>query len=94
MTPIEIQICMGTTCFVLCNSELEDIQQMLDEKVLPYVQISGATCLGLCKDSEYKRVPCAKVDGVMLEDVNLHDLTSYITQVVEDKFLIGDIDGK
>lgn len=87
---IEIKICMGTTCFLLRNSELQDIVQSLSQEIQPYVEVVGAPCLGFCKDVQLKRVPCTMIDGELIEDVEIQQIPSYIEQAVQEK-LFGKI---
>lgn len=86
MNKIEVKICLGTTCFVLGNSELQDLQEELGEELSEYVEFIATSCLDLCKDAHYKRVPCATVDGVVLENVNRAGLIKYIENLVREKF--------
>jgi hypothetical protein len=39
MEKIIIKICMGTTCFIMCNSELQEIEEEIDPKLLTFIEL-------------------------------------------------------
>ena len=82
---IEVKICMGTTCFIMCNSELQEIEQEINPKVLPFLEITGAPCLGVCKDAQYHRVPCALIEGKIIENITKNELINKIEKTVLEK---------
>jgi len=86
MEKIIIKICMGTTCFILCNSELQDIEEEIDPKLLPFIEIMGSSCLGFCKESNYHKIPCATINGKLIENVNKATLLKCIEETVVEKF--------
>lgn len=86
MEKIIIKICMGTTCFILCNSELQEIEEEIDPNLLPYIEIMGSSCLGFCKESNYHKIPCATIDGKVIGNVNKANLLKCIEDAVNEKF--------
>ncbi|HPN39830.1 MAG TPA: hypothetical protein PL041_15640 [Melioribacteraceae bacterium] len=86
MEKIQVKICMGTTCFILCNSELQEIEDEINPNLLPYIEIMGSSCLGYCKESNYHKIPCASIDGNVIENVNKATLLKSIEDAVKEKF--------
>lgn len=80
-----MKLCLGTTCYVLGASGMQEIEELLETDIAPYVDISGTTCLGLCKDEMYKRLPCALIDGEICENATLPDLLQAIRKAVAQR---------
>lgn len=91
---VEIRICMGTTCFVMCNADLQELENEIDSSLLPYLDISGSACLGLCKDSNYHKSPCATINGKMIENVNKLKILTSIVEEVAERFPVVIKNGK
>ena len=85
MKKIEIKICMGTTCFIMCNSELQEIEKEINPAILPYIQILGSSCLGICKDAQFKKIPCATIDGNIIDNLDKQKLLETIYRIVAEK---------
>lgn len=77
---IEVQICTGTTCYVMGASDILTLEDYLPEALKDSVEISGATCLGLCKtdysaegkkSSKKYKPPFVKVCGKLIERASL-----------------------
>lgn len=94
MKKIDVKICMGTTCFIMCNSELEEIEKEIEPETAQYVRISGTSCLNLCKNVEYRIIPCATVDGEIIENVDKTKLLAAIKNAVAGKFMVEIKNGK
>lgn len=94
MNKIEIKICMGTTCFIMCNSELQELEQEINPDLLPYIDLMGSSCLGYCKDAQYHKIPCATIDGNVVENVSKQELLNRIEKAVKVKFSLELNNGK
>jgi len=94
MEKIIIKICMGTTCFIMCNSELQEIEEEIDPKLLPFIEIMGSSCLGYCKESNYHKIPCATINGRIIENVSKANLIKNIEEAVYKKFFKEISNGK
>jgi NADH:ubiquinone oxidoreductase 24 kD subunit len=75
---IRVTVCCGTACYVLGGSELIDLADRLPDALRSRVDIDGATCLGLCKDSSAGERPFVKVDGLALSGATLESVTAAI----------------
>lgn len=69
MEKIEVKVCLGTTCFVMGSSNLQELIETVPAKYGDKVEVFGVPCLGLCSvDWEYSRAPYVKVgDEVVFE---------------------------
>ncbi|MBN2712648.1 MAG: NAD(P)H-dependent oxidoreductase subunit E [Planctomycetes bacterium] len=66
MKQIKVEICLGTTCFVMGASELQSLEEKLPEEIAGRVLIEGTTCLGCCKDRKYGKAPYVRIDGEIM----------------------------
>lgn len=66
METIGVQVCFGTTCYLLGGSELTQLTQHLPLAWKGRVRIEGSVCLGLCKTAESLRPPFVTVNGTVI----------------------------
>lgn len=81
MEKISIEICLGTTCFVMGASKLQDLESLIPPKYKCLVDVKAATCLDLCKNSTYMKAPFVKVDGEIVSEANVEK----ILKIIESK---------
>ena len=78
---IEIKICAGTTCHVFGGADLLLLEDRLPESLRHRCAISGAVCLGLCKDEKNGPPPFALVNGRRVEIEGVADLVEEIRKI-------------
>ncbi len=59
----KVEICLGTTCYVLGAAELAELEEYLPEELADRVDVCGCNCLGLCKNRNFGSAPFVRVDG-------------------------------
>jgi iron-hydrogenase subunit alpha len=80
MRTIEVEICLGTTCFVMGASELQDLQ--LPENLRRQTKISYVRCLNICKNADqFSKAPYARIDGEITDEISAEKLV----QILENK---------
>lgn len=67
MQKIDVEICMGTTCFVMGASSLQSLDGMVRSKYKDTVNVTVKTCLGLCQDNKYNKAPYVKVGDEVVQ---------------------------
>ena len=73
---------MGTTCFVMGSSHLQDLIEIIPRRYNDKVEVLGKPCLGLCsQDCEYSQAPYVKVD----EEVVSQATVEKVLKVIEGK---------
>lgn len=60
---ILVEICLGTTCYVMGASDLEFLEEHLPTHLRRRVQIRCSLCLGCCKGRKYGAAPYVKING-------------------------------
>ena len=79
MSKITVKVCLGTTCFVMGASNLQELIEMVPAKYGEAVDVMGVPCLGLCSiDWEYSRAPYVKVDDEVVYEATVEKVLSAI----------------
>ena len=72
MSKVTIELCMGTTCFVMGASGLPDFFDALPEAARSQVEVKHSPCMGLCKDQKYGKAPYVKINGEVMSEASAH----------------------
>lgn len=76
---ISVKVCLGTTCFVMGSSNLQELLDSIPRKYGDKVEISGTPCLGLCSiDWEFSKAPYVKVDNEVIKEATVEKVLSAI----------------
>jgi len=67
---IHLQICQGTTCYVMGAAQLASLATALPDDLRPHVRVTGCRCLGLCRDGAFGGAPYVTIDGDVLARAN------------------------
>lgn len=78
MEKVSIEICLGTTCFVMGASKLQDLESSLPPQFKGRVDIKAATCLELCNDKTFMKAPFVKVDGEIISEATVEKVLKAI----------------
>ncbi len=72
MAKVEVKVCLGTTCFVMGGSNLQELNDIIPKKYGDKVEIAGTNCLGLCAINwEYSKAPYVKVDEDVISEATV-----------------------
>ena len=83
MAKIEVKVCLGTTCFVMGGSNLQELNDIIPQKYGDKVEVSAANCLGLCSINwEYSKAPYVKVDEEVVSEATVEK----VLEVIDRKF--------
>ncbi len=82
MKKINVSICLGTTCFVLGSSKLQNLEDYLPEHMLPFVEIQGVPCLNLCTNFKYPKAPYVQVDNEIISEATVEKILACIASKV------------
>jgi NADH:ubiquinone oxidoreductase subunit E len=85
MKKISVKVCLGTTCFVMGSSNLQELIDTVPKKYGDKVEVFGVPCLGLCSiDWEYSRAPYVKVDDEVVFEATVEKVLSTIERKLKD----------
>jgi len=65
---IKVEICMGTTCYVLGSFRLSALEEQLPDDLKPCVEVVGCSCLNACQDRNYGNAPFVRIGGTRIVD--------------------------
>lgn len=85
MKEINVEICVGTTCFVMGSSKLLELEEMLEEKYKGAVTVTQKACLDLCLDNKYNKSPYVKVNDEVIEEATIEKVLTAIEGQINDK---------
>ena len=71
MERIKVQICTGTTCFVMGGSEILLLPDALPDEYKDYVELEGFNCMNFCKDSKVGSAPFVRINGKLIPNATL-----------------------
>lgn len=63
---IQVQICQGTTCYVMGGGQLADWALHLPADIQSRVRITGSHCLNYCTQGDLSQPPYVKVDDEVI----------------------------
>lgn len=79
MEKVNVKVCLGTTCFVMGSSNLQELIETVPAKYGDSVEVSGVPCLGLCSiDWEYSRAPYVKVGNDVIYEATVDKVIAAI----------------
>lgn len=79
MHKVEVKVCLGTTCFVMGASNMQELLEIIPEKYQDKAEVSGSLCLGLCyKNQEYSKAPYVMVDDEVIEEATVEKVLESI----------------
>ena len=79
MAKVEVKVCLGTTCFVMGGSNLQELNEIISKKYGKDVEVSGANCLGLCSINwEYSKAPYVKVNEEVVSEATVEKVLKEI----------------
>jgi len=86
MEKVSVRVCLGTTCFVMGASNLQELMEIIPKKYNEKVDISGVPCLGLCSiDWEYSRAPYVKVNKEIVFNATVEKVLIEIERQLENE---------
>ncbi len=79
MKKVYVKVCLGTTCFVMGASNLQELMEIIEEKYTGQVDIEGVPCLGLCSINwEYSKAPYVMVDEEVITEATVDKVLACI----------------
>lgn len=86
MEKIKVNVCLGTTCFVMGGSNLQELMDIVPKKYGDKVEVSGSPCLGLCSINwEYSKAPYVKVDDDVVVEATVERVLAIIDSKLAEK---------
>jgi len=79
MAKVNVKVCLGTTCFVMGSSNLQELIELVPKKYGDDVDVAGSPCLGLCSiDWEFSKAPYVKVNDEVIKEATVEKVLAAI----------------
>ena len=84
MKKVKVQICQGTTCFVMGGDIVKSMLDTIEKKYADKIEITSVRCLGLCDKSDaFSKAPYVCVEDEIISSANLEKVTQAIESRLE-----------
>ena len=81
---VTVEICMGTTCYVMGSAQLAGIAERLPEEWKGRVSVKGMRCSGACQKSDQMgRAPFVRVNGELISEADEGKVLTAIRAALE-----------
>jgi NADH:ubiquinone oxidoreductase subunit E len=85
MKKISVKVCLGTTCFVMGSSNLQELIELVPKKYGDDVEVAGSPCLGLCSiDWEFSKAPYVKVNNEVIKEATVEKVLAAIDKELKN----------
>ena len=79
MAKVKVKVCLGTTCFVMGSSNLQELLEIVPKRYGEDVLVEGSPCLGLCSiDWEFSKAPYVKVNDEIIKEATVEKVIAAI----------------
>ena len=85
MDKIELEICTGTTCYLLGASDLLDVLENLPGPLKEKVSLRGVACQDFCKSGA--KPPFIKINGIVMGEMSSERLIATLENTLGDENL-------
>lgn len=80
---VMVEICMGTTCYVMGSAQLAGIAERLPEEWKARVTVKGMRCTGACQQAgQFGRAPFVRVNGHLISEADEGKVLSAIREAL------------
>ena len=84
MDKIEVKVCLGTTCFVMGASNLQNLTEIIPQKFGSNVSITSSPCLGVCATNwAYSKAPYVKVNNEIVQEATVEKVIAEIERQIK-----------
>ena len=84
MAKVNVKVCLGTTCFVMGSSNLQELIELVPKKYGKDVDVEGSPCLGLCSiDCEFSKAPYVKVNDEIIKEATVEKVLASIAKAIK-----------
>ena len=78
---IRVEICTGTTCFVMGGAELLMLEENLPDNLKDMIEIKGTSCMDHCKSNPASQAPYARVNDKLIKQATIFKVLDEIKKL-------------
>ncbi|MDD3153579.1 MAG: hypothetical protein PHS41_01835 [Victivallaceae bacterium] len=79
---IKLEICCGTTCYMLGAAELMTIEDTLPDAWKDRVDVFAIPCMDLCTREDIGRAPFVRIDGEVMGNATLETVHRALSKLL------------
>ena len=79
---INIEVCIGTTCFVMGASKLQDLKTLIPPRYKSFAQVEYKACMNLCKEMDDLKAPFVKVGDEVVTQATLEKIIGVLERKI------------
>ncbi len=83
MKKISLEICCGTTCYVLGAASLMHIESLLDPAWASQVDVCLIPCMGMCSAENLGGAPYVRIDGEVVSRASIEKILKKLGELVK-----------
>lgn len=83
MKKMQLEICCGTTCYMLGANRLLNIENEMPSELRGKADVRALPCLGLCSDKELSGAPYVKLNGEVIEKATAEKIFVKMKELLE-----------
>ncbi|MEA4863239.1 hypothetical protein SDC9_166947 [bioreactor metagenome] len=83
MDRIKLEICCGTTCYMLGGASLLNIERMLPEDWREMMDVSAQPCMDACAHENLGSAPFVRINGELLANATPEKVYRRVAAIVE-----------
>ena len=80
---IHVEICAGTTCFVLGSVQFESFEESLPAQWRSSVEVTASRCLGLCRKGKFSGAPYVRINSVPFGNATPEKVMEVIAEMLD-----------
>jgi NADH:ubiquinone oxidoreductase subunit E len=84
MKKMKLEICCGTTCFMLGSNDLLNIENEMPSELRGKVEVSAVPCMNLCSESKLSGAPYVRLNGIVIEQATQDKIFAKMRELIEE----------
>lgn len=82
---LRVEICCGTSCYILGGRELLDFSQAYEAELADQVEFSAIPCLEACSTDNLGEAPFVRINGVLIGGMTVLKLRATIEKALDER---------
>ncbi|MBQ7394521.1 MAG: NAD(P)H-dependent oxidoreductase subunit E [Lentisphaeria bacterium] len=84
MKKMQLEICCGTTCYMLGANRLLNIENEMPSHLRSHAVVKASACLGLCGNRDLAGAPYVKLNGEVIGEATPEKIFSRMQALLEE----------
>ena len=84
MKKMQLEICCGTTCYMLGANCLLNIENEMPSELRGKADVRALPCMGLCHEKELSGAPYVKLNGEVIENATAEKIYEKMRALLEE----------